>query len=672
VKIRIINSKFFNLSIALFQLIIISTCLAQERCKKIPNFKNENIELYNECIERYKKTLDINLWDKLNGDELDLKIDMVKKLEKKNDHIIVEEARNKKYLEGFLKDIDYIVDKMAYEKERKFSNNYIDKIQEFSESLTVYQNFIDERRQLQTALDNLQNQKQREHSLTEVFMQQISGIPTIHLIIGKSEWTTSMYDNENKIITSADVYNYISSKADLYIKNNLSSKLVYSEVKIENESIVKKIIYTLNNIKVDKHVADPYEHIDEQKRYILQKFKCYPNYNNQSEAINNSNNKNVDKYSGAIKKPDYEHVSYDFLQNLEKTKEFPKKLIDEAEKELIKVDEENRLSINKIKGFEQRYNGAMSKIKEKMNKNTKKMWEVTNTLFDRIYYDSGVNFNPNEISEKLNKSVKKLEEIDYDKIDEIKDLRHNLEAYLDKIQEKIENNKKGRDQDVKDMIEHKKIIVFTTQTKILGNNDDYEKEAIKILASAIDKLTERKKQLRSYELTVTEEGRLKSYKGKNYYNEGIPIKYLMFSPILKYTNKNENEQQMKLYFFLAWEVQYSQNSTQQELAIYNDTQNNIKWFIGKGECFPFEEAKKSLPKKFEFASRDYIKKFRNFLKKNNNIKAKHTYLNNPDKEFWTCDEDDDFFEGKIFTYDLIKDTIRSRTKTYCGYLIGIQ
>jgi len=620
----------------------------------------QNSEQLNECIKRYEKAMHIKLWDT---------IDTPMNLDALSDHLILslknmglETELKKPYLTSFLTKVNDIVTDISSENEKIWGDTYISKIQKFSEIESLLQNFIDEERQLSTAIDTLIDQKKRLHSLTEVFLQQLSGIPTRYLILGKIKWDTTKpgykYDN------------YISKKASSYINKELAATLIFSNTIIENSTIVRSVIHNIKSIQVEEHGADPKTIQYENERYLMQIYRCYPRYDNN--FIEEEDHSGTEENTLIIEfEPEYVHMDDAFFSSQSMIDHYTKAegLIEEAKLLVKKVEKENELNINKIEVFDKRYKKSMQIIEDKKNETLKKLWDVTNVLTERIYYDLHKNkedINFIDIRNKISKPVSQLENLNIEDINKASEIKTRIVKYLESKRALIIKLKKKQVENIVNLIKQKKMLVYTIKSKNIGTYDDPKIEAVKLLKGVLRTLNQRKKQFQAYELSVVDNGNLVTSKVSSYYNEGFPTRCLIFPAVLQHPVK----QALRLSLFLALEVEYTKKSDQEKLLVYQDSNNNLSWFLDINECFSFDESKKRLPAHFRFPTKDQMLQFRNFLANNQLIMDKHLYLLKGGNEMWT--REDDFMTGKIFTYDYAQEKFSRHSKSFCAFSIGVK
>jgi len=613
---------------------------------------NDDTNLYEECINRYAVIEDLQKWYKFGDLQIngDVKKVLQEKLQTYGEDII-EESIDTPYLANFFKNTTEKVASMASDLDKKWGDKYIEKIQSFSNVQTLYLNFFDEKRQLITALDTLLSQKKRLHSLQKVFLQQISGIPTTYLIAGRSKWKAKMgkYGKIN---------DKISNGAQSFIKKNLRSNLIFHNAEVKDSKIAQNVIISVTNLQVEEHGADPFTYMAPKQLFILQRYRCFPRYDKPESETNLP----VSNQTNDIQ---YWHLGHNFFED-----ELPASLISDARDEFKKVSQENESNIAKIDGFEERYKKSWKMIDEKKNKNIKKMWDVTNQLTEKIYYELR---EPDMVSIRRNLSepVRRIEDMSYRDIEAAENLTEDIDTYLDGIAKRINSDKTKKRKDIDKLVQQKNIVMHTIKSKILGSQDDPQEEAYKLLKGEIDTLTKRKLQLRSYEFSVVEAGKLKTYKGSEYYNDGIPFRYLIFPVILKHKlKKDRTSEYMRISLFLAWEVEYSKKDKKKKLDIYYDVENNLNWFIDIQECFSFEKAKKRLPANFVLPTLDEMNFFIKFLEHPGakQMIQKHNHLKKLGNEFWTIEIDD--LTDKIFTFDIGAKEQLKHHSSFCGYIIG--
>jgi len=252
--------------------------------------------------------------------------------------------------------------------------------------------------------------------------------------------------------------------------------------------------------------------------------------------------------------------------------------------------------------------------------------------------------------------------------------------WLRKESKYFQNRKEGAELDISNWLKNRNMIVFTSKSEIMGLGEKPSKVAARLLSSAIKTLKNRKKQLISYELSTVEHGQLVSYKGEDFYNDGLPIRYMILPPILTYVGSPGGSQFFNISLFLALEVQYSEQnmhqkpgkSTQDQSNIYFDKKNNISWFFSKEECYSYEEAIKLLPANFSLPLKKHLNLLNAFvnLSESSSIRNNFNYLIQPGSEVWTGDKS--LITDKIYTYIPNANEVSSHDASFCGYVIGVK
>ncbi len=675
--------------VLILSLLIVSLCrtgYAQtDFCNSDSSLNEEQIK---ECQKRLDKAKNLEAWD---SESQAIDIELIREiLKRKLENCPVEHTKTKPYIKDFLPEARKIISSLVDERNKQWTDDYLNKIQRFNDALSKFQNFMDEKSQLSNALETLLNQKKRLLSLTNVYLQNMAGIPTTFLIVGQGEWTP---ETEG---TTLEMFHRVTQNAAKYIADNLGDTLVFSEVRIEDAKIVSDVIRSQKSVRVEEFETDPVYHTRGSSRFVLQKYRCYPNYNNSGSGKVSETEIIPEENSPKIK---YWNIDQYTFNDANIKGRFPKGLAEEMEKRIDQIRVENELARNQVMVFASRYSKSRDEIISKLQDTIDKIWMLERNIKNKILGENSGNDIKDEIRVSLSEPIKELESLDDEKVEQGQQEKEKIEHWLKKQGDSFMGSKGDAETDISNWLSSRKMIVFTSKSEIMGNHERPETVAERLLKGAVETLDKRKKQLISYELSVVKNGKLISRHGDQYYNDGLPVRYLLFPPVLTYIGDSEETggQLPNVSLFLAWEVEYSKKDSSSDESlktsgqssessgqsskplthqenIHYDVENDLSWFIDKEECFSFETAKKRLPENFYFPGRDEMNIFKMFFyskgKQAKEIRTRYRYLSHPDTDIWTRDKSK--ISEMIYTYSLSYNESTLHDESFCCYIVGVK
>jgi len=649
----------------------IFTCTNVQAIDQPCNFDKSTIAsqsvIEEECIQRMKKVKSVDLWD---GEGKPFSISNLKiLLTKLVNQMSIESIEKKPYIKNFIPTIRKKITNLVNERNKEWTDEYLAMIQRYNESRARSQNFLDEISQLSSSLENLLSQKKRVHSLTRIYLQNMAGIPTTYLIIGKSVW------DPNSKIAPQTIFEQITHNASHYIASELGDTLIFSNTSIINSKISSDVIEATKKVRVEEFETDPIYYTHGSKCYVIHKYRSYPIY---SIPIPNKSSKSIDP--DAYKKNDNIHYWNIDNNNISKYKQnntLPESLIMEANKQITDVENENSVSIKQIQGFAEKYKNSWDQINKKKGKIIYKINDLQKLINEKVI-DL---VTENEFQTNMTKPINEF--TNTDDVEKGEDIKEEIISWLRKISNNLINQKQQAEQDINNWLKSRNMIVFTSKSEIMGVGEVPTDVASRLLSSAIESLEKRKRQLISYTLSTVKNGRLVSYEGENYYTQGLPIRYLLFPPILTYLgNPGGGSQYYNISLFLAWEVKYTEQENKKSIKetltenvlnkIYYDKKQNLSWFFGNEECYSYKDAIKKLPKNFRLPTRKEMIALGMFVNNSDMAKLRnhHNYLFQPGAELWTGEQSS--VTDKIYTYFITTNEIISHNPSSCCYIVGVK
>jgi len=621
--------------------------------------------LESECIERMNKVQNLNLWD---GDGKAISVNELKqRLNKLVNQMPIESDEKKPYIKQFIPEARRHITQLINERNKDWTDEYLAKIQLYNESRASSQNFSDELSQFSSSLENLLSQKKRQHSLTRIYLQNMAGIPTTYLIIGKSSWDI------NSKIAPLTIFEQITHHAAHYIVNELSASLIFSNTKIINSKISSDVIKSTKKVRVEEFETDPIYFPDGSTCYVIHKYRSYPLYHiPESDQSNKTSHKaSLD----STKDIQYWNIDTATISKYQTDNTFPKSLIMQANKQLTDIETENSASIAQIQGFAQKYKESWDNISQKQKVIILKISEIKRLIQEKI----GDMVSSEEFQTQLTDPLIELQHSD--DVDKAEDLKESMISWLRKLSNQFQNQKQTVESDINNWLKHRNMIVFTSKSEIMGVGEIPNNVASRLLSSAITSLEKRKRQLISYKLSTVKNGRLVSHEAEDFYNDGLPIRYLISPPILTFLNKASGESQFyNVSMFMAWEVQYTEQTTKASANkslptkpsnIYVDQNQQVSWFFGNEECFSFQEAAQLLPKGFKLPKRSDMPTLRNFVNQPgmSQLRNQYNYLFQSGTELWTGEQSS--VTDKVYTYNITANEVFSHSGSSCCYVVGV-
>jgi len=649
---------------------VLFTCIIAQSNNQPCNFNKATIEngaeLETECIQRMKKVQSLELWD---GGGKPVSVDSLKKsLTNLINKMSIESVENKPYIKQFIPAVRKKITNLVNDRNKDWTKEYLAKIQIYNETRSTSQNFFDEISQLASSLENLLSQKKRLHSLTRIYLQNMAGIPTTYLIIGKSVW------DPNSGIAPQVIFEKITHSASHYIASELSETLIFSNTTISNSKISSDVIKATKKVRVEEFETDPIYYTHGSRCYVIHKYRSYPMYS-IPKSKDSDNSLDLETYQ---QNTQYWNIDASNISNYKNRSIFPDSLIKEANKQINDVKNENVVSIKQVQGFAITYKTSWNQINQKtgiiqvkINKLKKSIKEKINNLVKE-----------NEFQVNMTNPLKEF--TNTDDVEKGDDLKESIINWLLKINNIFQNQKKDAEENINNWLKSRNMIVFTSKSEIMGFGEVPTEVASRLLSSAFESLEKRKRQLISYKLSTVKNGRLVSCEGENYYTQGLPIRYLIFPPILTYLgNPSGGSQYYNISLFLAWEVQYTEQknkvsieetSTKGQIStnIYYDQKQNLSWFFGNEECFSFQEAKQKLPKKFRLPLRNEMASLGIFVNMDDMaiLRNQFNYLFQSGAELWTGEQSS--VTDKIYTYIITSNEIFSHNASSCCYIVGVK
>jgi hypothetical protein len=611
------------------------------------------------------KVQNLNLWD---GDGNAISVNELKqRLNNFVNQMPIESDEKKPYIKQFIPEARRHITQIINDRNKDWTDEYLAKIQLYNESRASSQNFSDELSQFSSSLENLLSQKKRQHSLTRIYLQNMAGIPTTYLIIGKSSWDI------NSKIPPLTIFEQITHHAAHFIVSELSASLIFSDTKIVNSKISSDVVKSTKKVRVEEFETDPIYFPHGSTCYVIHKYRSYPLYQiPKADQLDQTAQKSSLDITKDIQ---YWNIEPATISKFQKDNRFPKSLIKQASKQLADIKTENSASIAQIQGFAKKYKESWDMIGQKQTNIILKINGIKRLILEKI--DKIV--TAEEFQTQLTDPLIELQNTD--DIENAEDLKEKMISWLRKLGNQFQDQKETVENDINNWLKNRNMIVFTSKSEIMSVGETPNNVASRLLSSAITSLEKRKRQLISYKLSTVKNGRLVSHEAEDFYNDGLPIRYLISPPILTFLSNSSGESQFyNVSMFLAWEVQYTEQTTKasenKSLAIkppniYFDQNQQVSWFFGKEECFSFSEAGQMLPKGFKLPKRSDMPALRNFINQPGmaHLRNQFNYLFQSGTELWTGEQSS--VTDKVYTYNVTANEVFSHSASSCCYVVGV-
>lgn len=639
-----------------------------------------------ECRERLAKVENTNLWDE-TGKIIEFE-ELGDILEKKLDGYSVEDSKRKKYLKQFLPEVGARVSNLESDKNKHWIDEYLVRMQDYIDARSRHQTIIDEKSQLNSILGTLLREKRRLHSLTKVYLQNMAGVPTTYLVVGRDIFDIDR--NESGV----ELFNRIVRNAIPFVRDNTSTTLIFSRTELDAARIVKDVIRALEGVRVEPYGKDPKTFKADHLRYLLQKFRCFPSYTIEEDAQGDKAPSSPKGKTRAepgqgpmywiIQQPDIgDELSEEMFPSKLVLEEYRAKLKAEIAKRFNELHEEDVKSIRQVKGFIEKYEEARETIIRKQEELGREVWALEENLAKSIlkkHHD----FN---VRENLLEPTRKILEIDVPDISDGDKIKDRVIGWLNKVTTRFKEDEESARVDVENWLKHRRIIISTTTSEIIGDREKPLEVAKGLFKEALETLEMRNRHLVKYEESIVKEGILSEYMHEEYYVFGHPVRYLLFPPIYSSSRGGDGSVE-SISLFLALEVEYSvrEGPSPATLAASEgkagkevkkkkfifEMEDGSAWFIEEEECYPIDEAKVILPEGFILPDLEQLASLKTFLgsSRAKSIENRFPHLSRNDVEFWTSERSSTTDDA--YTYCLSTGAKNTHSDSFCGYLVGVK
>jgi len=605
------------------------------------------------------------------------------------------ENKDRIWLKHFLKKLNQKLTNYVNDSNQIWNKDYLELVQEFNNAQIRLQTYSEISNNLNFSLDSLRDIRIRIKSIKDVYKQNLKGIPTSFLIIGRREW-----DPYGQTLQTS--YNSIDRGAKHFVIEKLSNNnLIFSKTIVKNARIIQDVVTSYKGGVVEPYETDPIPFQLYNVSHLVQMYRCYPRFNSIQRD---------DQAEFQIEKDDtqYEHVTSENIFQIVQTWNIKEKHVPKMKEFLKEVEQKNQSSNVILSDFDKKYNVQMNAINEpKLNAekalkdNIKKIKEI-----DGIW--------------RMQESVFTLDKyidliLDLSDIDIEKGIRQRkkINNLLQHIKEHFINQTDIAKQRFTDKIKRRKMIVFTNCHEFFHKSQKSVELNKTLLKNAIEVLRVRKTKLVNFELAVVKDGMLQNEWAYKYYNHGIIKKYFMMPPILTYIDSES----ARLSFFLAQEVEFVelQNSSIKSVTSLDEkiesmlknerpsvvtpaktvyvskpevtvnkklnfmlvTPDNMKWFIHAKnntiQNITYNSAKKKLPNGYRIPKLIQLKNLRKYLIARN-VEGTHAkiffQLLTTNKGVWTTDID--HIMDKCLTFNFKTNETKYRVFDYLGIIIGVK
>lgn len=449
--------------------------------------------------------------------------------------------------------------KILYKKLSKFSSDqntqwnqeYLDLVQNYYNSQLDLQTYRETRNNFVLTLINYREIKNRIQSIQDVYKQNLQGVPTTYLIIGKREWNSAFE-------TVSKNYSLIAEGAQLFVKNELSKKtgLIFSETSVKDYTITKDVIKKFSGGITESYEIDPLVFTAYGTSYVVHMYRCYPRFVEEGEIQQVEQTGSSDKEAAPAPGTRYENiVSQDFQAIIDKLNikldlESIKKYQNKIKELVLEVSTENQKSAEIIYEFDKKYREQMESIQIPKS-NTE---DSIKTLLNKIAGNTNkIKFDALPLQMEVGKIISGTLELSNVKGEEIP---RSVRDYLDEIESLFSEKERQSRKRFEDQIRSRRMIILTNKQEYLASGVNKLSFNYDLLDGALETLSDRKTKLIDYDLTVIKEGRLVSYKdAKSFKRTGRVTRYIIVPPILTYIDAES----MRLSLFLAQEIEFREN-----------------------------------------------------------------------------------------------------------------
>ncbi len=649
-------------------------------------------EVLEECRERLKRAENIKLWDKMDRT---LETESVGKiLKKKFKELTLEDSDVKPYLGQFLIEVGKRVSTLEHKSNKRWIDEYLFRMQNYIDARSRHQTIVDEKSQLKTILGTLLKEKLRIHSLTQVYLQNMAGVPTTYLVVGRDK-----YKLERKESNMA-MFRRIAQNAIPHVADYTSNTLIFSRTEIENARIVRDVITAKKGVRVEPYGKDPKIYSANKLRYLVQKFRCFPSYTEQPSESVNPERKRAENTTASYWIIEHPTISDALMDEMfpqgDVLPEHRRKLKLEIEKRYSELTVDDAESLEQVWRFVEKYEKWIGKIIRKQEDLNRQIWPLVNRISKRIITKSpGINVRKN-----LLEPTDEVINIGASNISHGKKRIDDMWRWLNKMSERFKDDEEIAQATVENWLKHRRIIISTTKSEIVVASMAPHEVAKNLFDQALKTLKERNRYLKKFEESIVREGSLSQYRSDQYYVVGNPVRCLLFPPVYALTSNaiGPEGNTYGVSFFLALEVEYSvkegappdskiaSDSRERvgdppgataerkkvDKKIFKDEERGFTWYIVGGECFSKKEGKEKLPEGFKLPDLEQIGYLKSlvFSPSGRRISGFYPFFTKSDSVLWTRSLSP--ATDKTITYVLATGDKEFHGDSFCAIVVGVK
>lgn len=439
---------------------------------------------------------------------------------------------------------------------------YIEAVEKLNKRQITHRDYVDAQQSLRSSIASLIALTQRLRTINDVYKQNLEGIPTNILVLGKA---TSTDRDRVKRIT---VYRNISTSAKSFLSINKSIKLLFSNTKLSSRGLLQNITHHKSG-KVEDYGANPVLYTDFHTHYVLQKYRIFPvslknqidskNPTSQSDSLTASLNEAAKKKAEDSWHtiPEYfviSDINSGALPGDSNNLVYRKNIVYRKAGEMLEqIRSDNITSENRIRSSEQKFMSNRRDISSRKELELESLTEIVKKAMSMIQrLDDTTDFS------KLESNLNRIMRSSDDDIEAMENTwGKSINLFFDNNRDLFETQVQNAKEKFEEVIKQRVMTIFTREDDIVSDDDSRIDVAIKLAEKGVRSLCERQKSLVSYQISVFKNGKLESQKANTYYDNGTIVRSIMVVPVVQNIPYSEGTKE-RVSLLLAHEIQFKQ------------------------------------------------------------------------------------------------------------------
>jgi hypothetical protein len=567
--------------------------------------------------------------------------------------------------------------------ENQTNDEWTEKYIEFVDSLNRKQiesrDYHDLVLSINSSIEKLISLTVRVRTIKDVFKQNLEGVPSGVLVLGKMEIDPDDLDQR-----PVDSFQSIERNAKVFLRNSSIKNFIMKDISIAGNRFTNAIT-RYSSAKIEPSGSDPVYHTFQDEYFVVQRYRIFPVFERLG-SIGTTRNKT----SPVLNKVD-DGISY-WTVETNQHPELPESINIRARvaEMLNQIENEESTSSDRILGFEGKYASNLKEIRGKIAEESNRLRGDVSKAQAKI-----LGLDPTYTNSSVATDLEALLSAGDNAIENMRaEWGPGLTKELENKEELFKNNKDQALEVFENHISARTMTIFTKEDELQSTSDTLRELRQKLIERAYRDLDGRKSSLVSYRVSVIRDGKLESEDADQYYDRGRVTRSILMAPVLRDIGDRSQGTKQKLEILLLQEIRFNRRSSGSitsgntsegpaeggnrpdpvDQEIVADVPRGLEWYLPlKNECWARLEGANKVPSNYEIPTENELETLSDFLKKKDNadLVSLFPYLRDQENYVW-AKRARSGLEDEFRTFNLLTRQKEFEPEDSCNYIVGVR